>query len=696
MTQMQTTAFATEGSLVGPHPDYEAVEAGFGTPFVDVDEWRDAPRRHRYVHGGFEGTHTLFSIYLPPGESFDGRLLKHLEGGSGGHEFLIANDIGMWMSWMFDFCYDEFGAILMESNQGHYHDEGIGFHDDVVLFGASAESARFAKWLAPQLYGQPVEHAYVFGASGGGHRSYQCLMHRGDVFDGGVPEVCGANPGAYWSVQALAIELLGDKLVEVADRCEVGGSGDPFDGLTYDQREALADLFRMGYPRAAVNQLQTLAAPFTLNNTKEYNPSFFEDFWSKTGYLGHDDPERLAKRRVRITAKVQGVVDAGRVKELDADHVGLQTLMAGAAPQARAAVKLDVDDPQRFYMAWLTVKTGKAAGRRLVAMHFTPDGAVVPFLQMCPEMFDGVEAGDEVEIDNSDWIALTHLYKHNIEWNVPGLHTPAARVPAEYSDFAFDGIPIHTQTGEILYDLNTLVPFTSKMIVIAAHLDVMIWPTFITPLERHLRMTQGERADDTMRLYWVENATHGPPMGMGAMSAITMLTRTFDPFVWPTRLVEYQNAAKHALVDVAAWVEGGVAPPPDTRYSMTRNNQLELPAEAAQRRGIQPVVTLRANGGVRAEVKVGEAVRFEGTAEQPPGVGLIAQAEMDFLSDNTWPKQAEIGGGAAQEMTMATTYAFDKPGTYFPSFRVGAWRDGAGRTGLPIQNLARVRVVVTA
>src|SRR3972149_3021439 len=138
---------------------------------------RDSPRRHRYVHGGFGDTHTLFSIYLPPKESFGGRVLKHLEGGSGGHDFLITNDIGMWMSWMFDFAYDEFGAILMESNQGHYHDEGLGFHNDVVLFGASAESTRFAKWLAPQLYGKPVHHAYVFGASGGGDRFFQCLLH---------------------------------------------------------------------------------------------------------------------------------------------------------------------------------------------------------------------------------------------------------------------------------------------------------------------------------------------------------------------------------------------------------------------------------------------------------------------------------------------------------------------------------------
>ena len=31
-----------------------------GAAYIDIDEWRDAPRPHRYVHGGFEGTHTRF------------------------------------------------------------------------------------------------------------------------------------------------------------------------------------------------------------------------------------------------------------------------------------------------------------------------------------------------------------------------------------------------------------------------------------------------------------------------------------------------------------------------------------------------------------------------------------------------------------------------------------------------------------
>ena len=43
-----------------------AVDPLFAEPYIDIDEWRDAPVRHRYVHGGFRGTDTRFSFYLPP------------------------------------------------------------------------------------------------------------------------------------------------------------------------------------------------------------------------------------------------------------------------------------------------------------------------------------------------------------------------------------------------------------------------------------------------------------------------------------------------------------------------------------------------------------------------------------------------------------------------------------------------------
>jgi hypothetical protein len=37
----------------------------FGTPYVDIDEQRDTPVPHRFVHGGFADTATRFSFSFP-------------------------------------------------------------------------------------------------------------------------------------------------------------------------------------------------------------------------------------------------------------------------------------------------------------------------------------------------------------------------------------------------------------------------------------------------------------------------------------------------------------------------------------------------------------------------------------------------------------------------------------------------------
>src|ERR1700691_2913280 len=87
----------------------------FGPGYVDVDEWRDAPLRHRYVHGGFEGTDTRFSLYFPPEESYKGRLLFFFEGGLGGHETNAIGPLGFRSLELAFAC----GGYLAESNSGH-------------------------------------------------------------------------------------------------------------------------------------------------------------------------------------------------------------------------------------------------------------------------------------------------------------------------------------------------------------------------------------------------------------------------------------------------------------------------------------------------------------------------------------------------------------------------------------------------
>jgi hypothetical protein len=133
------TAPMSEG-LIGSNDDYLPTQVGFGRPFIDVDEQKDEPYPHWLLHCGFEGAETLFSFYLPTYEQYDGRVLQFLEGGSGGHENIMASGFMAFGNdaWQFDYAFNDMGAVLIESNQGHPASPGhTGCHNDKHLFGAS-------------------------------------------------------------------------------------------------------------------------------------------------------------------------------------------------------------------------------------------------------------------------------------------------------------------------------------------------------------------------------------------------------------------------------------------------------------------------------------------------------------------------------------------------------------------------------
>ena len=58
--------------------DFTTKDTLFKEPYIDKDEWRDAPVRHRYVHGGFKGTNALFSFYFPPKEAYKGHFFQYI------------------------------------------------------------------------------------------------------------------------------------------------------------------------------------------------------------------------------------------------------------------------------------------------------------------------------------------------------------------------------------------------------------------------------------------------------------------------------------------------------------------------------------------------------------------------------------------------------------------------------------------
>jgi hypothetical protein len=94
-------------------------------PFIDIDEWRDAAVRHRYVHGGFKGTELLFSFYFPPKEDYDRRFFQPLQAVSGNENVA---PMAMYQASGVGFALES-GGYLVESNQGSRN-----------MFGGSAEA----------------------------------------------------------------------------------------------------------------------------------------------------------------------------------------------------------------------------------------------------------------------------------------------------------------------------------------------------------------------------------------------------------------------------------------------------------------------------------------------------------------------------------------------------------------------------
>ena len=145
---------------------------------------------------------------------------------------------------------------------------------------------------------------------------------------------------------------------------------------------------------------------------------------------------------------------------------------------------------------------------------------------------------------------------------------------------------------------------------------------------------------------------------------------------------------EQALRDLGAWVEKGVRPPTNTRYTVVQS-QVQVPALAAQRGGIQPVVMLKANGLERAQVGVGQTVTFLAQISVPPSTGKVVAAEWDFLGAGDYPVAGQIAT-PRPSVTVKATYSYSKPGTYFAVLRATSQREGDSQTPYArVQNLSR-------
>ena len=287
------------------------------------------------------------------------------------------------------------------------------------------------------MYGSKPHHGYVIGGSGGSARCLLCLETSPDVWQGAVPYIMGHSTSwsLGFSVQAHAARVLGPAIAGVIDAVEPGGDGDPFAGLTTDQREALAAMYRAGFPRGAESSFGTsgYAGTFASHITalEKHDPTYIDDFWSVPGYMGADGG--LAASLVDEKATVARVVT---VAELAAtgDPRGRMLLMFAGATDGDAAggVVLDGVDPSVMVGAAMRFVTGNAAGRRLFCTGTVGDALLGG--AGTGQRFEGVRTGDEVSVDNREYLAFTYFHRHQVDPRAP-----------EYAQFTVDDRPMYPQ-----------------------------------------------------------------------------------------------------------------------------------------------------------------------------------------------------------------------------------------------------------
>lgn len=674
----------------------------FEHPYIDVDEWRNEPVRHRYVHGGFEGTETKFCFYFPEKEQFQNRfyqLLMPMQGpetaaqGQVGEEDIISFSI-------------LHGAYFVQTNLG-----GIlnGGGDETLVYRCSAQAAEYSRKLAQEMYGCGRPFGYCFGGSGGGFKTISCAENTEGYWDGAVPFVIGSSmamPNVF-TVRAHAMRILRHKMNEIVDAIEPGGSGDPYSVLNEEEAAALREAEAMGFPMETWCVWETLgegALPVLYPAVPAIDPAYFTDFWEKEGYLGTEPGSSAVRDRIQLETSVskifhpetgiQGLaesIDEGNSYGVD-EAWKHQFGKAGKLPVLELASFPEGDVYTRGLE--MTFLDGALAGQTIKAMwlgYSLVTGEPDISGRDLAEMLGKARAGDRVKLDNSDYLAVQTYHRHQ----VPGPEFHAWDIFRNE-----DGTPKYPQRPVLVAPIlakggaggiQNGTP-RCKLIVLESHMDESAFPWQADWYRHKVMENSGTDGNETIRLYYMEHCMHTDCQeGNGGDHE---------------HIVSYLGALHQALLDLSDWVERGIEPAATSGYSMD-GGQVLLPDTAEERKGIQPLVRLSARKAddadkmaeVRITVRAGEPVLFHAEVELPAGSGDLEEVTWGMEDQGVFIPMGEMSGtkwladgtGCA---SAEVQHIFERPGTYFPVVKVASNRT-PGDFFTRIRNQARMRVIVT-
>lgn len=684
-----------------------AQDERWAKPFIDKEEDQvrtldDGTKvKYHYFHGGFEDTGVKFSFCMPEKDQYEGRFFQYLSPFPGPDEemasFALTGEDDR-------ICFAlTHGAYFVESNMGSKASFGPGT-DPCMTWQSSAAVAEYSREVAMKYYGTGRPFGYVHGGSGGGYKTMSCIENTA-AWDGAVPFVIGSP---YSLPNTITLHVQGQRTLRgvfqnIVDALDAGGSGDMYEGLNEDQKAMLKEITLMGFPPKAWfleagGLIDPGSLPVLTPGVKQMDPSFFQEFWTVPGYAGTDPESNACRDRLTFQTVVKSVhlhTEKTEAQDLnDVDGAWKKQLADGRGSYIEVE-EVPAGDDLYTEGVNITFSTGEAVGEVLLLdkIQKSESGKGGFFtIGMCFGMDDldgvlsSIKPGDEIRLDNSDYIAIQHYYRH--------------QCPSDANFHAWDQFRKEDGTPAIPQRSFVMGPgFTGtgrpqdgniqcKTIVIQSMMDESTCPWCGDWYRGQVARTKG--SEDDFRLYYMDRCLHG--------NVSTLMS---------TYIVNYLGALNQAMLDVSAWVERGVEPAPTTVYQMV-DNQVEAAPTADRRKGLQPVVTLLANGEKCVRVKAGEAVTLTATAVVPEGTGTVTALDFEFEADDLVSPGMDIkyifhnpgeftsymdGNCHAAKATM--THIYSKPGTYFAAVRVKSERNSdAGAQFTQVQNLDRARIIV--
>lgn len=649
-----TCATAADGSV---NVTADCVDPLLKQPYVDQDVHKTITDpatkvtvNVRYVHGGFKGTDAKFAFYFP--EKYVGRFFEST------YPTITVEDA---QPETVVFAALNGAYVVSTNNAG-----GLPKAGDLGGYRTNAASAKFSRLVAAQVYADTARpRGYIYGGSGGAYQTIGALEGTTGVWDGGVPMVPG-TPNSIpdnMTAELLGLRVLADKLPQIADAMEPGGSGDPYAGLSTEQQAVLHEVTRLGFPlRGWWDHANLNGGAFyqVAGGVRTVDPTYADDFWTKPGYAGTDPSSSVAAARIQADADVTGLLGASGTG-LTLSHVPTGDLIG----------------------ADLVVTSGAAAGKTVTLSGVSGnDVTLAPGSD--PTVTSAIRPGDHVRLDNSWVLALQYYPRYQVPstdqyaWNQFRDADGKDRFPQRptligpiFAKAASGAVP----TGK----------FHGKMIMLSSVLDAEAFGWSADWYHKAAQASHGSTLNDSYRLWYMDNAGHTPPPTTSSQ----------------THLVSYSGELQQALLDLDAWVVTGTPPPASSNYQVS-DTQVQLASTAAQRQGVQPVVTLNITqvGGhgltpaIKATAAPGQPVTLTTQAQTPAGAGKIVRVDWDFDGTGTFPESSKVDEPVAT-LKLTTTHTFTKPGTYYAVVRVTAQRDGNPRAPYTlVQNLARARIVV--